>query len=699
MLHRSCARVCGTMRKLRALFVLICFLYLSGLGPTVLHAQSRRGVTAEDYFAFKVVGDPHISPDDKMVAYVLTTIDQKKNRRESSIWFVPADGSAAPRRLSAEGFSSNSPRWSPDGKTLAFLSARASDLPAGESARSQIYLLSIAGGGEAIALTKLKNSVQSYQWSPEGSRIVLVSTSGPMDGVAAADRKSDVRHYTHIQYKFNDSGWFDDKRRHLWVVSVPGGEAKQITEGQDWNDTDPQWSPDGTRIAFVSDRTGKAYDNGHNTDVWVIPAAGGSLTKISDHAFEDENPRWSPDGKQILFTGQTAVHQFAKLYLADSAGGPASQLAIKDLDTIPGELRWPAPGSAFFTAGMKGETHVFRADLGSHSFSAVTSGPRGIHAFDVSESTGKMAYLANDFQHLDDLYISNLDGSGERQLTHVNSDLWAQLELQPVERLEYKSTDGWPVEGFFVKPLGWQAGKKYPMVLVIHGGPEGMFGVDWYHEFQVYAAKDLAVFFCNPRGSTGYGEKFERGEINNWGGMDYQDIMAGVDAALKQYPWVDANDLGVTGGSYGGYMTNWIVSHTNRFKAAVTLRSIANFVSDEGTRDGSYGHEEYFKGIVFDDFEQYWDASPLKYVRNVRTPTLILHSDNDFRVPIEQGEQWFRALQHYGVPSEIVFFPRENHNLTRTGEPKHLVESLNWQLYWFERYLNGNASAKPPDAQ
>ena len=687
------------MRKLPALFAAAFFFCLGILGSQEMRAQTKRGVTPEDYLSFKFVGDPHISPDGKVVAYVLTTIDQKKNRRESSIWVVPADGSAAPRRLSAEGFSSSSPRWSPDGKTLAILSARSSDLPAGETPKSQIYLLSIAGGGEAIALTKLKNGVQSYQWSPEGSRIVVVSTSGPMDGVATADRKSDVRHYTHIQYKFNDSGWFDDKRRHLWVVSVPGGEAKQITEGQDWNDTDPQWSPDGTRIAFVSDRTGKAYDDSHNTDVWVIPAAGGTLTKISDHAFEDENPRWSPDGKQILFTGQTAVHQFPKLYIADSAGGAASQLAVKDFDTIAGELRWPVTGSVFFAAGVKGETHIFRADLAARTFAAVTSGPRGIHAFDVNESSGKMVYLANDFQHLDDLYVSNLDGSGERQLTHVNSELWAQLELQPVERLAYKSTDGWAVDGFFVKPLGWQAGKKYPMVLVIHGGPEGMFGVDWYHEFQVYAAKGYAVFFCNPRGSTGYGEKFERGEINNWGVMDYQDIMAGVDAALKQYPWVDANDLGVTGGSYGGYMTNWIVSHTNRFKAAVTLRSLSNFISDDGTRDGAYGHEDYFKGIIFDDFDQYWDASPLKYAHNVRTPTLILHSDNDFRVPIEQGEQWFRALQHYGVPSEIVFFPRENHNLTRTGEPKHLVESLNWQLYWFDRYLNGNSSAKPPDAQ
>jgi len=698
-LASSCARVPGIMRKLRTYLAVVIFFSLALFGAAALRSQTKRGVTAEDYLSFKFIGDPHISPDGKSVAYVLTTIDQKKNRRESSVWLVPADGSSAPRRLSAEGFSSNSPRWSPDGKTLAMLSARATDSSSTETPKSQIYLLSIASGGEAIALTKLKNSVQSYQWSPESSRIVLVSSSGPMDGVATADRKSDVRHYTHIQYKFNDSGWYDDKRRHLWVVSVPGGEAKQITEGQDWNDSDPQWSPDGTRIAFVSDRTGKAFDDSHNTDVWTIPAAGGTLTKISDHAFEDENPRWSPDGKQILFTGQTALHQFPKLYVADSSGSSPSQLVVKDFDTIAGELHWSAPGYLFFADGVRGETHIYRADPFAHTFAAVTSGPRGIHAFDLNATTGKMAYLANDFQHLDDLYAANLDGSGERQLTHVNADLWAQLDLQPVERLPYKSTDGWPVDGFLVKPVGWQAGKKYPMVLVIHGGPAGMFGVDWYHEFQVYAAKGYAVFFCNPRGSTGYGEKFERGIINNWGGMDYQDIMAGVDAALKQYPWVDANNLGVTGGSYGGYMTNWIVGHTNRFKAAVTLRSISNFVSDEGTRDGSYGHEDYFKGIVFDDLDQYWDASPLKYARNVKTPTLILHSDNDFRVPIEQGEQWFRALQHYGVPSELVLFPRENHNLTRTGEPKHLVESLNWQLYWFDRYLNGNGSAKAPDAQ
>ena len=380
------------------------FLLIGFAGPDVIYGQTKRGITPEDYFAFKFISDPHLSPDGKAVAFVLTTVDQKKNRRESSVWFVAADGTAPPRRLTAEGFSSNSPRWSPDGKTLAILSARNSDSSASEKPRAQILLLPMTSGGEGMVLTKLRNGVESYQWSPDGTRIVIVSASGPTDGIPAADRKSDVRHYSHIQYKFNDTGWYDDKRQHLWVVNVPDGEAKQITDGQNWNDTDPQWSPDGTRIAFVSDRTGRLYDESHNTDIWVISAAGGTLSKISDHDFEDESPRWSPDGKQILFTGKTAYHQFPKLYLTDSAGGAASKLAVKDLDLIPTELHWSAPGTFLFAAGVKGESHIFRADLASHSFAGVTSGPRGVHALDFNEGAGKLVYLASDFQHMDDLF-------------------------------------------------------------------------------------------------------------------------------------------------------------------------------------------------------------------------------------------------------------------------------------------------------
>ena len=318
-----------------------------------------------------------------------------------------------------------------------------------------------------------------------------------------------------------------------------------------------------------------------------------------------------------------------------------------------------------------------------------------------------MVYLVNDFKHLDDLYTADLDNTAlnsaslnknnERQLTHLNAKLFSVLQLQDVERFTYKGADGWDVDGFLVKPLGWQEGKRYPLILNVHGGPAGMYGVDWYQEFQVYAARGYAVLFTNPRGSTGYGQKFERGIENEWGRNDYTDVMNGVEAALQKYPWLDRERLGVTGGSYGGYMTNWIVGHTNIFKAAVTLRSVVNFISDEGTRDGAYGHRTDFGGDLFEQFDLFWERSPLKYARNVKTPTLILHSENDYRVPLEQGEQWFRALQHFNVPSEFVIFPRENHNLTRTGEPKHLVESMNWQLYWFDRFINNNAAALPPD--
>ncbi len=635
-------------------------------------AFANRGVTAEDYFAFHFLSDAHISPDGKQVAYVQTVIDQQRNRRNSSVWIVDLDGRSAPRRLTADGTNSNAPRWSPDGTSLAFLSARntgAAESTSGagaaaEAPRPQICILRMEGG-EAQVISHLKNGVNVYQWSPDGKRFVAVSRLGPSDQVAPSARKSDVRHYKHISYKFNDTGWFDDKRSHLWVIEAAGGKDKQITSGDDWNDTDPQWSPDGSRIAFVSDRTGKEYDDSHNKDVWVIPSDGGAPVKISDHAYDDDFPRWSADGKQILFAGRTMRRQFPKLYLASSTGGSTSRLITEDLDLIPQNLHWAGANEVRFETGVKGTEHVFRIELSARKVAQVTSGERSVHGYDINAKSGVMTYLANDFEHMDDLYTAALDGSSERQLTHVNAKLWSDLDLAKVERIPYKSTDGWAIDGFLVKPVGWQPGKKYPMILSVHGGPAGQYGVDWYHEFQVYAAKGWAVFFSNPRGSTGYGQKFERGIVNNWGGMDYQDVMAGVDAALKQNPWIDRDRLGVTGGSYGGFMTNWIVGHTDRFKAAVTLRSVSNFISDDGTRDGAYGHEDDFKGFLFDEFDQYWSASPLKYVKNVKTPTLVLHSDNDYRVPIEQGEQWFRALRHYGVNAEMVIFPRENHNLTR----------------------------------
>jgi dipeptidyl aminopeptidase/acylaminoacyl peptidase len=693
-----------------------CFIVFALALPAAAHADTR-GVTAEDYYSFKTVSDPHFSPDGSSVAFVVTTVEQRQNRRHSDIWLVsvPPVGSQTAREpvaLTTAPQSSTSPRWSPDGRTIAFLSARpaASDPDTGGSGtagggpRGQVWLMSL-GGGEPHRLTNLPNGVTSFQWSPDGTRLVLVSRAGSSD---QAKSPSDVRHYAHANYKFNDSGWFDDKRTHLWVVDITSGRATQITSGDDWNDSDPQWSPDSGKIAFVSDRSGKAFDDSRNTDVWVIDASGGTLTKISDHPTADNTPRWSPDGRTIAFLSSVPERSHPKIWLAPSSGGAQSRVAAEGIDLIPTALRWTEGGRAlYFETGVKGTSQIYRVDLAARRASPVTLGDRSVHLLDINEKSGRMVYAVNDPTHLDDLYLAANGASGalagapikdETQLTHFNAALLEDLNLVAVERVPYKGADGWDVDGFFMKPMGWVAGRKYPMILTIHGGPAGQLGFDWYHEFQVYASRGWAVFFTNPRGSTGYGEKFARGIEMNWGANDYVDIMHGVDTILAKYPWIDQERLGVTGGSYGGFMTNWIVSHTNRFKAAVTLRSISNFVSDDGTRDGAYGHSADFDGDLFEKFDLYWDRSPLKYAKNVKTPTLVLHSDMDFRVPIEQGEQWFRALRHFGVPSEIVFFPRENHNLTRTGEPRHLVESLNWQVYWFDKYLNGNSNAVPPDA-
>ena len=327
------------MRSTRRLIVTVL------LAVTACLAQ--RGITAEDYLAFKFISDPQISPDGKLVAYVQTSIDAAANRRISAIWMIPVDGATAPAPFTTSPQSATSPRWSPDGQSLAFLSARAAST---ETARNQVYVLSMKGG-EARRVTNLKNGVTGFQWSPDGARIVCLSRTGPSDA-PGYKANSDVRYYTHRNYKFNDTGWFDDKRSHLWVVEVASGAAKQITSGDDWDDTDPQWSPDSTRIAFVSDRTGQMLEDSHNTDVWVISHEGGPLTKISDHEEPDASPRWSPDGKRIAFVGGAPEGEHPQIWLAPSGGGAKSVRAARNLDLIPADLAWSADGSQLFFATM-----------------------------------------------------------------------------------------------------------------------------------------------------------------------------------------------------------------------------------------------------------------------------------------------------------------------------------------------------------
>jgi dipeptidyl aminopeptidase/acylaminoacyl peptidase len=317
-----------------------------------------------------------------------------------------------------------------------------------------------------------------------------------------------------------------------------------------------------------------------------------------------------------------------------------------------------------------------------------------VRQMDGDAEHSALAYTATDDTHPGDLYALAEGARAPRQLTHCNAKLLSEVALSPMERLHYKGQDGLDVEGFFMKPLGFQDSRSYPMILMIHGGPNGMWGFQWVMDAQVFAAHGWAVLMTNPRGSSGYGEAFQRGVDKEWGGKAYDDVMAGVDAAVAKFPWVDKDRLGVSGHSFGGFMTDWIVGHTNRFKAATSLAGIADFVSVEGTRDGYYGHARDFGGDLFDNFDLYWKYSPVRYAKNVKTPTLVLHGDSDQRVPLEQGEQFFRALRHFGVTSEFVIFPRESHSLR--SEPKHAVELTKWQVYWFERFVDGNSNAVRP---
>ncbi len=543
-------------------------------------------------------------------------------------------------------------------------------------------------GGEARRVTDLNNGVSAFQWSPDGRRIACVSKIAPDDSHPA-----DFRVYTSPAYKFDGKGFFDERRDHIWIVDAATGAAKQITFGERSNDSGPQWSPDGARLAYVTQPTDKPLLEG--CELNVISADGGNPIRIPAPQTNLEGVRWSHDGRSLAYIGSSDEVAIPKIWISPMDSGKY-RLASKTV-TYPRDIEWTADGTGLYFVGPdRGEDPFFRLDIASGKASPMTSGIDVI-SMDVNERYGKIAYVAANYNHPADLFSAGLNMREPARLTNLNEKLLSGIDLQSIDRLPYKGADGWDIEGFFVKPVGWRAGNSYPMILMIHGGPNGMYGINWNLEAEAYAARGWAVLMTNPRGSSGYGEAFQRGVDLQWGGKAYEDVMAGVDAALRKYPWIDPRRLGVTGQSFGGFMTDWIVGQTGRFKAAVTLSGISDLISVEGVRDAFYGHARDFGGDLWKNFDLYWKYSPIRNAPRVKTPTLILHGDSDQRVPLSQGEEFFRALSHFGVPAEMVIFPREPHSLRI--EPRHAVEVLEWQIYWFDRYLEGNRQAKPPGAQ
>lgn len=574
-----------------------------------------------------------------------------------------------------------SPRWSPDGKWLAFLASSS----AGDG-KNQVWVIARDGTARR-PVTRLPSGASSYSWSPDGAQLAVVVRQTP--------KARDFRLYSTPFYKTDASGWSDEGHNHIYIVSVNDGAARQLTKSGDRNDSDPQWSHDGKWIAYVSEQDeAELRDPFSNGSIEIVAAAGGVPRVVCQRLAHASLPRWSPDGARLAYAASPTSADQPLLWIVPVAG-PGKPALAGDADLFPDEIDWDESG-IWFGARDHGTAPLFRIDPATRHASKILGGERALHYLRISEPAHRLVYLENDDTHPPEVFTSDEHGNNQRQLTSHNRDLLGGMGIAPSERVAWKSADGLAIQGFLKRPVGWQAGRKYPLILTIHGGPNDMFGFHWEADEQFYAAAGYAVLMTNPRGSSGYGSKFQRAVAGEWGGKAYQDIMSGVETVLARYPWIDRNRLGVVGHSYGGFMTDWIVTQTNMFKAAISIAGISDFISVEGTRDAAYGHSRDFGGDLFQNFDEYWKYSPLRLAAKVKTPVLFLHGEADNRVPLSQSEEFFRAVKHFGGTAELAIFPREKHMLPLTSEPKHLVETYQLRLYWFDRWVKGDKQATPP---
>ncbi len=676
----------------------------------------KRGIRPDDLFRIAMIGDVAISPDGGTICFVRTTMDREENAYRSDLWVVPSAGMAGEATQFTHGPRTVAqPRWSPNGRWLAFLADRE------QGGRRQLWIIPTVGaGGEARALTSGDDGISDFAWSLDSTRLAFVrgekfeaGNAGTLaEGDTAGDEgrvTDDVVTVTRIRYKGDGAGFTNARRTHLWTVDLEGQEVR-LTEG-DHSNTAPGWSPDCRSIVFVSKR-GPADEADHTdgTDLWIIASDGstGEPRKLPTGDGPADAPAWSPDGRLIAFVGDTRANTAGGndslwVVAADGSGAPRNLTAALDLSMglgVGADVRaglsatrpiWSPDGDALYTlASTRGDTPLWRVPLDGEPTRVVEARGQQVQSFAFCAAGTTLAVNLGDNLNPGDVYCANpRDSRGTpRRLTAVNDAFFAEITLAEPEAFEYAGAEGWPIEGWLIKPIGHQEGERYPLILAIHGGPHAAYGNLFLFDFQLLAARGWGVLFTNPRGSTNYGEKFTLASNDDWGGGDYHDLILGVDAAIARAPWIDPARLGVTGGSYGGYMVNWIVTQTDRFGAAVTERSICNMVSKWGTSDIGYiGNDLQWGGPPWERMEFYLDRSPLTHVKNVRTPLLIIHSERDFRCLVEQGEQFYAALKYLRRTAEFVRFPDEGHELSRSGQPLHRLERLRRIVGWFEKYL------------
>lgn len=644
-------------------------------------AKKGRNIEIEDLYAWQLPGNPRVSPDGSKIVYEVLGIDKDKDDYRSTLWLI--DGDTDPGKLTSGQWKDGNAAWSPDGTRIAFTSNR--------DEKSQLFILPVAGG-EAQQITELESGVGQFVWSPDSSKIAFLSRIAP-----EKEGDSDVKVITSAYYKFDGMGFIDDKASHIFIVDAEGGEAEQITGGA-FNHTNIDFSPNGYEIVFTSNRN-PDWDISRVRDIWSIDIHSRKLKQLTDGKGAWYQARYSPDGKTLALLGNTDAYGEdvnARLFLMPAKGGKLKQLG-KNLDRAIGNTGMSGP------VGAGGETLLWAPD--GKSIDAIVSDCGDTHIVRFPVSGKKPTKLTPKGRHIvafdrrgDDLVIaaaqparpmelSRITADGEQRLTHHN-DAWVEeVRIPQPEEIWFESGDE-VIQGWLIRPKGNTAKskKKAPLILNIHGGPHAQFTPAFFHELQMYVSRGFALVFINPRGSTGRTNEFGRAVNAKWGFADMPDFMAAIDHVLS-LGGLDENRLGVTGGSYGGFSTNWLLGHTDRFKAAVTDRSISNMASMYGTDDISLVAFDKDLGTPWDNPETFWKASPLAYVKNVTAPCLIIHSEEDHRCPMEQAEQWYMALKSLGVTTEFVRFPNESHGLGRNGKPKHRVERLERTLGWFEKYL------------
>jgi dipeptidyl aminopeptidase/acylaminoacyl peptidase len=637
----------------------------------------KRAVEPSDFKLYSMFSEPSLSPDGKKVAFSTRRANIEEDAYESDVHV--ADLETGGHSAFTTGRKDSDPKWSPDGRSILFLSRRG--LKKGEKGNSLFVIP--AAGGEARLLCRSEDGVENPQWSPDSKYIYFLS-------YVTKKQKDDVKVIKRLTFWFNGIGFIYDRRKHLFRVGSGGGKAQQVTRGA-FDVQDFAISHDGRKAAYLA-----SSDDIRPfiSDVFVLRLGKSERRKVTRSNMEVNSVSWSPDDGSLAIAGDDLPSGFAShshIWVANLRTGKLARVEEVDrnkANTLNSDARAKGHGPAnvawcddgiYFVQADGGSARLYKVKPGKPPV-LVVGGERSIEGFDVGKNG--VAFVSMDSSHLEELYYSA--SSKEKEITSFNGSVYDQLAITRPEPVRFRASDGETVEGWVMLP---RSRGKVPGILYVHGGPKTAFGHSYLHEFQAFVGAGYAVIYFNPRGSDGYSEKFAdiRGR---YGTRDYDDLMEGVDFVLEKYPQVDGDRLAVAGGSYGGFMTNWVIGHTDRFKAAVTDRSIASWISFWGTSDiGPHFTYDQAGGDPWNAEEKLIENSPLRYVPNVKTPLMLVHSMEDYRCWMVEGLEFFTAMKRLGKEAELVLFPGENHDLSRIGKPKHRAARLRHYIRWFDEHL------------